>query len=544
MHLMVEERATTCFSKTAAGTGFSLAACGVLLCLMATTAQATPFTIDIAGTISGQNGSLAPSSPFSVGDNFSYSVALDDGVAGPTTGGVTRALNNITEFSFSLGSYLASGSSGDVFLRNNGSTGVFGGAPYDQATISHLSEPVYAGGFNLPGRTDFESTSGPVSGENLRSIGFTFQTPSEEFVGAGESLLSIARNIESNPDVRTARSQGGGGGFSVSFSNEAFGSLPLSIDLVIDSFEVNAGLATDPLSFGTATAAIARTTEFGNNATQIYDSAGGSGFDDDSFSLAFITSAGQAAARADITTAGVDNGVLTDSGLLVGAAASAAGSTGQTASRAVAFRTYEYGGDDPLTVNINSLLTGAFDDASFGLPNGTQTATGGVFVFDALDFAAAIDQFGGELDDIFFPLANKGTDNVNPLALNDRGVIDLLGLTPLAQSTFSEFGSGERLVSEELTLLLNLISAQQFTVLYDLATESRVACTVTQCGAGSVNFLNTLQSAPTFFTDQDGLAVTSISPLSEPSTVPEPGTLLLFGLALAGLAVSQRRKPA
>lgn len=229
----------TSLKKALSAAAVSLALYAGCETVKVTAAHAAPFTLAVSGIIGSQNGSLASASPFTVGDSFTYSVTLDDSMTGPTVGGTARQLTNVTNFSFGLGSYLASGSSGDVFLRNNGSTGVFGGAPYDQVTVQHLSEPVYAAGFGLPGRTDFQSTGGPIGGQELRSIEFAFQTPAVEFVSAGASLLSMFRSIGSNPAALDSNSAGGGGFFGVSFNNEAFGSVPLSINLEIDHIQVN-----------------------------------------------------------------------------------------------------------------------------------------------------------------------------------------------------------------------------------------------------------------------------------------------------------------
>ena len=94
----------------------------------------------------------------------------------------------------------------------------------------------------------------------------------------------------------------------------------------------------------------------------------------------------------------------------------------------------------------------------------------------------------------------------------------------------------------DLVLSLNVASGQEFTILYDLSATSLVSCFVSECGAGSTNFFNSLSSAADFFTDEQGNVVTSIVPLAlvdDGQAVPLPATWLLL---VGGLLVTGMRK--
>lgn len=528
----------------------------LLLLLLATTgsAQATILRLDITGTIDHISGSASNQvSQFAVGDRVAYQVTLDDGLAGPGPGGATRDLDLVSNFRALIGGYRARGSSGDVFLRNNGTTGVFQD-PYDQFSLGHFAEPVYAQGFGMPGRTDFTATDGNVGGFPLSRFSLNVQHPDVEFVGAGENVTAIAQHVADNIAALEQPAATNPGtptiGLNASFMDEAFGSVPVYVEINVDSYQVNPAISTAPLAFGTAAAAISKDVEFGN-AVDTYRTSHDDLGNIQSSAFAFSTNSGQAAARATITDALATGGELTSPGLEVGAFASGAGGSGQTASRALAFRTFGYEGDDPLTININNELHGFFDTAPFGLPDGSLSARGGIYVFDAIEFADAIDWLGGDLDAIFFPLANKHTDLVDPNRLDDLSPVNLLGIDPLAAMSFNELVVFEEDIFRELMLSLDLINGQQFTVLYDLSTTSNVQCFGGQCGAGASDFYNSLSSAPDFFTDQQGNPITSIAPLmlqaDVPTTaapVPASGLLLAGGVMLLGLGLRRREAAA
>ena len=293
-------------------------------------------------------------------------------------------------------------------------------------------------------------------------------------------------------------------------------------------------LPTDSLAFGFATAAIKKDTNF-NQATDSYDSS----YDDlgktDTFS---VVSGGSGAAHvyAEITSSAIENGQLKDPGLKVGSFSSSTGLDSDAASRAFAFHSFEHIGTNPLSFNINSELHGTFTEANILKANNSASAKGGIYVFDAVDFTSTINSLGGNLEDIFFPLAGKSTDQVNPVLLDDLTASQLLGLNPLAELSFSEFFSLND-VNRNLTLPSSVLGGQEFTVLYDLSTDS-------QNGGGGANFLNTLSSAGNFFTDMNGNSITSIVPLTLPdASVPEPTIILLLlgGGLIMGLFIRQQR---
>lgn len=511
--------------------------------------HATILRLDVTGTVTHISGSASGDvTQFAVGDRVAYQVTLDDGKTGPATGAVTRDLDRVSSFRALIGSYRARGSSGDVFLRNQGSTGVFQD-PYDQFDIGHYAEPVYDLGFGMPGRTDYDATDGNVGGFPISRFSLDVQHPDVEFVGAGENLTTIARHVEDNlaalrqpatkdPSKPTI-------GLNASFMNEAFGSVPVGVEIAIDSYRVNPTITTAPLAFGTAAAAISKDVEF-ESAVDTYRSSRNDLGNTETTALAFSTNSGLASARAAITGAETGGGELRSPGLEVGSATSGAGGSGQTTSRALAFRSFEYTGDDPLRVNINNELHGFFDTAPFDLPNGDLSAHGGIYVFDALAFADAIDWLGGDIEQIFFPLPGKNTDQVNPNLLDDPSPADLLGIDPLAAMTFDISVIFEEPIFRELMLSLDLLNGQQFTVLYDLSTTSNVACQFGQCGAGSSDFYDSLSSAADFFTDEAGNPVTSVTALEAAAPdgavpLPASGILVLTG-AVAWLAVRRRRQ--
>lgn len=376
----------------------------VALATTSAIAQAVPLTVNISGTVSSIGGQAYNQvDEFAIGDHFAYQLNLDDSLLGPATGGAARNLNLVSDFRARIGGYRIEGDGADVFLRNDGSTGVFQD-PYDQLSIDHLSAPVYAGGFGIPNRTDFTFTDGPIAGEAINSLSLLIQHPDVDFVQAGQNLTQIFQSVASsstdlkvpvaaNPRVPT---------FEVNalFMNEGFGEVPVSVEIAINSLSVNPTLAAQPLAFGTATAAIVKETRFGN-ATDAFDTSTDGSGGVDSRAFAFSTNAGQASARGNITDAVIEDSKLKSPGLEVGAFASGAGDSGQALSRAIAFRSFEYAGEDPLRINVNSTLDGRFRDAPFGLPSGQRSASGGIYVFDAVAFADAINWLGGDLEDIF-----------------------------------------------------------------------------------------------------------------------------------------------
>lgn len=163
------------------------------LALSAGAASAATVTIELSGTVSSiQDNTGQAGSFFNTGDTFSYSVTLDSNATTPAAGAVTRDLDAITNYSVTFGSYSVAGNSGDLFLRENGAT--FG----DQITLQHLSEPVYAGGFGLPGRTDFVTNSGPIGGFDLNSFQLSEASTVLDFIAPNASFLDIANGLASN----------------------------------------------------------------------------------------------------------------------------------------------------------------------------------------------------------------------------------------------------------------------------------------------------------------------------------------------------------
>jgi len=198
-----------------------LYACGFML-LVTSSSYADTIKVDLTGSVTSIGGSSGPTNGvFSPGDAISYSFEFEEATTASSSG-VVRYLYSITSFSGDVGGYLFSGSSGDAFLRNDGTAGtIFGGNPYDQVTINNLTAAVYDQAYGGFDREDFASTSGNVAGVPLRSVSIHAQTDDTTLLSdlnfSEEALISLSDNLSLLS-------------FSMLFMDGAFGSAPVSVN--------------------------------------------------------------------------------------------------------------------------------------------------------------------------------------------------------------------------------------------------------------------------------------------------------------------------
>ncbi len=193
------------------------------------TSYAASIQVDLSGSVTSLGGASGPGNGvINVGDAISYSFTFDEQTTSGSTG-VVRYLYSITDFTGSVGSYLFSGNTGDVFLRNDSASGtLFGGNPFDQISISNYNAAVNSAALGLT-RDDFTSTSGNVAGYPLRSVSLLIQTDDTTFLSdlnfSEQAMLSTSANL---PLL----------GFSMFFMDGAFGSVPVSVDGSFSSMTV------------------------------------------------------------------------------------------------------------------------------------------------------------------------------------------------------------------------------------------------------------------------------------------------------------------
>jgi len=188
--------------------------------LLASTAYADTIEVDFVGSVTSIGGSDGPGNGvISVGDTIVYSFTFEEATAAFATG-ATRFLNATTAFSGTVGGYSFGGTSGDVFVRNDGTAGsLFGGNPFDQLTISNNNAAVYAAGFGLT-RDDFVSHDGDVAGFPLRSVSVAAQTDDTSLLANLDLSEAALQAISGRLDLLA---------FSMQFMDGAFGSVPVSI---------------------------------------------------------------------------------------------------------------------------------------------------------------------------------------------------------------------------------------------------------------------------------------------------------------------------
>ncbi len=519
-------------------------AAAIILSTFSTYTFGVPLTIDIQGTIT--NIGAQPGSTdrfFELGDSISYTLRLDDNLLVSGAPGFGRDSNLVSNFRFRAGNYQVQGDGGRATIWNNVPDPFNFREPIDSFRLDHYYEPTW-NALGQPDRDDFTLPIGSILGGSFPSqLTLDFQHPDVEFVDFGENLTDIANNIASQLEAIQTPSGGGDNPFTANgvlfFDDDTPGVNDLDLSFRIDEFTVNPVIVSDPIAFGIASAAVTKDRQF-DNVNDSYRTSD-SGPNLSTFAFAFSSVSGQGLTFGEITGPVFEEDQIGSPGIRVGANSSGAGSAGFSEARTFAFRSFQYNGEEALSLNINADLDGRFREAGFDLPNGKMQAGGGIYVFDAQEFAEALEWLGSDLEEIFFPFADKNTDQLDPSLVSILSASELLGLNPLAESTFSliDGGTGSLFYDEvflQIMASLNVEAGQQFTVLFDISTSSRVTCDGGgRCGSGFVVFGNTFASAEDFFTDSFGNPVSSISALripGGPNSVPIPSSILLLVFAL------------
>lgn len=175
----------------------------------------------IFGAASGSNN------VFEVGDTISIKLNFDEFQSGSATG-TTRRTNSISCFQGIVGTYSFSGTTGEIFLRNDDVGIPFGGNPYDQLNFGFYNESSNNTIFGID-RNDFVQTGGTVGGFPLRDVRIGVQT---DDVSMLQNLDLSQAAVDGTFDFLNLYT------FRMSFSNETFGSTPLTVSGTFDSATV------------------------------------------------------------------------------------------------------------------------------------------------------------------------------------------------------------------------------------------------------------------------------------------------------------------
>ncbi len=178
-------------------------------------------TVTLGGFVTSLNGEArSPNGFFEVGDDISLTFTISEFARDFQTG-ATGSTDAVGSFSGSVGEYSFGGSSGDIFLRNDGTAGtIFDGNPFDQIGVSFNNELVNSGAFGID-RNDFEHDSGSVGGFRLRSVGISAQTDDTSMLDGLDFSEDTFANAEDFLDLYR---------FRMRFSNEGFGRIPAGVD--------------------------------------------------------------------------------------------------------------------------------------------------------------------------------------------------------------------------------------------------------------------------------------------------------------------------
>lgn len=210
-------------------------------------------------------------------------------------------------------------------------------------------------------------------------------------------------------------------------------------------------------------------------------------------------------------------------GLAAGAWSESAQSSGS--ARGLAFRNFKNITSSPITLKVNAVLNGRFQEAPFGLPNGPLLVGGAVHVYKADAFASALQTSGktaaqymlGQYD---FNLANSPSS----------AIPNLDGLFPgalLAEGTgYLTSGPYNTNISNPLSTTTFTVQPQQtVTIVFDVTTVSDdVQFADGTTGGGDVYFLDTLEPAQNPFTDADGNPVSGLAAADAPPASDLPAT--------------------
>lgn len=378
-------------------------------------------------------------------------------------------------------------------------------------TANPIFDPMLDGQFSL----GFQLLSGSVDFESIEACGLRSGQVgpciTQPFPSEGEDVVPVSTVVE-RPFGAAASSITVDGRFNNGLHRqEGFVNVP-------DEIPPSRGLTDDPFL-----------ANLGENEVRV---------------RSFITNSGQGAGRGEVNFDGT---------LSAGAIGQAAGTSGTSQGRGLAFRTYVNEGSDPVELRVDALLDGEFSGPRFGLPLGDLQAKAGIHVFEGEEFDQFIDSLSEISQDGDIPIEDilfgEPQDLETPLsqqtAFSNQGKpIDQIFATPLITQVLIDTGfTGPQLFEADLsTDLFTIDPGETFSVLFDVLAFAAVNRQGGQSGGGSVNFFNTLGAGPNIFTDANGEFVTTIRAAGAPSPIPEPDTLALFGLVLGALRLVRRQR--
>lgn len=190
-------------------------------------------------------------------------------------------------------------------------------------------------------------------------------------------------------------------------------------------------------------------------------------------------------------------------------------------ARGLAFRTFVNQTNAPINdLRLNAVLKGMFNPSPFGLPNAGAFIGGAIHIFDGATFSSVIANSGKTAQQFLIDGYSIATsrDPVSAITNLDslfpasarlgRGAVYMANTatTPYTLEPYST-----QLSANVVTNSFSVAPNQSFTVVFDAATASLTISFANGVTGGSeVNFLDTLEPAPAFFTDSNNNPVSGI----------------------------------
>lgn len=291
-----------------------------------------------------------------------------------------------------------------------------------------------------------------------------------------------------------------------------------SVELVaVSNYEINSlsNGGTFVANFGAATNAITRGGGEFPNVEDSFSAAINDASDFDVLSLAFCTCSGMSVGRAETNfPAPLPDGTASIPGLSVGAFSTSSWAkdyVNDGASHGVAFRTYQYQGDVPMTITVQSTVDGSpYGSRPFG------EAYVEVRVVDGVAFNNVLPTSPDSYENFFFGIPNKNTEQARPIDLYNRHPGASFSYGTLVKKTKSFKYLTER-VTENMSVSFNVLPQQYFTVFFDIATYSRYGSTS--------RFLSSLSSDPEFIVDVNGEPLRNVVAIGGADALPSSDEL-------------------
>ncbi len=157
------------------------------------TTLAALLSVSVTGTVFDLDGELNGSGFFSIGDNFNYRLfvngAQGQDIENDTFRGGFLASNNLVQnFTFTVGSYSASGSTGGIFISDEKENPFF--ATQDSLRFIHADNASPTISYPANERNDFTLSSGAIGELALTAFAITFTTSNAGFFDTSDLNLT------------------------------------------------------------------------------------------------------------------------------------------------------------------------------------------------------------------------------------------------------------------------------------------------------------------------------------------------------------------